>query len=87
LVGVREGLSAAVPRSLYVPDLILSMNDVAMDVSFQINEAANNETRTRRLLLRSTQQQQRQQQQQQSRRLQINVQFPTSIDGLIETSK
>jgi hypothetical protein len=76
LVGVRDGLIQDVAFSLYVPDLILSLNNVAVNVSAVVNANA------RRLSSRSNQQQQ-----QQSRRLQIDVQYPTSIDGLIETSK
>jgi hypothetical protein len=75
LVGVRDGLIQDVAFSLYVPDLILSLNNVAVNVSAVVNANA------RRLSSRSNQQQQ------QSRRLQIDVQYPTSIDGLIETSK
>jgi hypothetical protein len=76
LVGVRDGLIQDVAFSLYVPDLILSLNNVAVNVSAVVNANA------RRLSSRSNQQPQ-----QQSRRLQIDVQYPTSIDGLIETSK
>jgi hypothetical protein len=85
LVGLREGNIKQVTFDMYVPDLITSLNIVAVNVSSVLiqAEAGTNATTTRRLL-RSTS---TTEQQQPSRRLQINVQYPTNVDGLTETSK